>query len=428
MRSRPARLTLSALAWIALGTAAFLAFESHREIGARRAALRAFETTARDATDALDAAHAGQRAYVALNQNPADWFPKVATYLQTASASIDALRVSARSTAARPALLDASAAVTELGNLDTRVRESLGSEDPSPALDLVFADASDAVSKAVSNIDAAQSAEQLAADTFDLEQERRAIYALGAAGVLSALALALLGFVGPRGEAETAVESDGGGSTDDWSSSHGRLSLALDDRGASRTERPAGQLQWAQPKVVRAEDRSLQALVSAADVCTAFARVREVDEIRALLEQSAGSMNARGLIVWLSASRGSVLRPVLAHGYSEQTLQKIPPIPREADNAAAAAYRLGTMQTVRSRPGGAQGDLVAPLLVADGCIGALTAELREEGEQSEIVQALASIVAAQLAGVLQSAAAAEDSAEPAAKEEPPADQKAASGT
>ena len=48
--------------------------------------------------------------------------------------------------------------------------------------------------------------------------------------------------------------------------------------------------------------------------------------------------------------------------------------------------------------------LRAPLLSADGCIGALTAEIREQGEESETTRALSLILASQLAGVLASAA------------------------
>ena len=46
------------------------------------------------------------------------------------------------------------------------------------------------------------------------------------------------------------------------------------------------------------------------------------------------------------------------------------------------------------------GAVVAPLLSADGCIGALTAEIRSGGETSDSAQALAAIFAAQLVSVL----------------------------
>jgi hypothetical protein len=50
--------------------------------------------------------------------------------------------------------------------------------------------------------------------------------------------------------------------------------------------------------------------------------------------------------------------------------------------------------------------VIAPLLSIDGCIGALTAEVRDGSEQAETTRALSQIFAAQLAGVLAAAAAA----------------------
>jgi GAF domain-containing protein len=75
-------------------------------------------------------------------------------------------------------------------------------------------------------------------------------------------------------------------------------------------------------------------------------------------------------------------------------------LPRNADNAAASAFRTGELQIVLSRPGGASGAIVAPILGGDGCVGALSAEIQGGGEGSEAVQAIAAIVAAHLASVL----------------------------
>jgi GAF domain-containing protein len=44
--------------------------------------------------------------------------------------------------------------------------------------------------------------------------------------------------------------------------------------------------------------------------------------------------------------------------------------------------------------------VAAPLLSSEGCIGTLSAEIRGGGEASDSVQALATIFAAQLAGVI----------------------------
>ncbi|MGE0449716.1 MAG: hypothetical protein AB7Q29_09045 [Vicinamibacterales bacterium] len=425
MRSRTARLALSGVAWIALGAAAFLAFESSRAIAERRASLRSFEATARDATDALDAAHAGQRAYVALTQTPGDWFPKVSTYLQSASTSIDALRASAESTSARQALIEAAAAMTELNSLDTRARRSVEGSDGSAAGAIVFVEAADAASKAVSNIDSARNAEQLAADAFEESSQRLAVSAVAATGLFSAVVLAVLGFARTADGSDTATLArfaTGGDMERDIAAAAAeareRLSIAVDPQTAPDA------IDVLAEEPPQPDERPLQALLAAADVCTAFARVRQAEEIRALLQRAADGMNARGLIVWLGTANGGALRPVLAHGYSEQTLARIRPIARDADNAAATAYRLGEIQTVASRPGGAQGAIVAPLLVADGCIGALTAEVRERGEQSQVVRALAAIMAAQLAGILQNAAEEPTASAPA--EEAPSEQAASS--
>jgi hypothetical protein len=111
-------------------------------------------------------------------------------------------------------------------------------------------------------------------------------------------------------------------------------------------------------------------------------------------------MDAAGLIVWMGNTSGVDLQPMMAHGYAPSMLARMPSVPRSADNAAAAAYRTGTLQIVLSHPGSQNGAIVAPILAADGCVGALSAEIRGGGEGAETVQALAAIVAAHLAGIV----------------------------
>ena len=141
-------------------------------------------------------------------------------------------------------------------------------------------------------------------------------------------------------------------------------------------------------------------LKTAAQLCTDFARVQDVNDVQRLLARASDAMDAAGLVVWLGDGEGADLQPVLTQGYSAETRARLPNVPRAADNAAAAAYRSGHVQIVRSKPGGSGGAIVAPILGAQGCFGALSAEIRSGGEASESVQALAVIVAAQLAGVL----------------------------
>jgi GAF domain-containing protein len=144
------------------------------------------------------------------------------------------------------------------------------------------------------------------------------------------------------------------------------------------------------------------ALKVAAELCTELGRVSDLDDLRKLLVRAADALDASGLIIWMGSPAGADLRPVLAHGYSAQTLARMPAVPRSADNAAAAAYRTSALQIVLSRPGASTGAVVAPLLSPDGCIGALTAEINDRGETSDAVQAFAEIFAAQLASLLAS--------------------------
>ena len=137
---------------------------------------------------------------------------------------------------------------------------------------------------------------------------------------------------------------------------------------------------------------------AAADLATDFGRVRDLDDLSSILGRAAEAIDATGLVVWMGSLTGDDLRPLLAHGYNEQALSRMPPVARTDTNAAAAAYRSGHLQIVVSTPG-SSGALVAPILVPGGCIGALSAEFRG-GETSDSVQSFTTIVAAHLATVL----------------------------
>ena len=388
MRSRPARLTLSALAWIALGAAAFFSVTTQQQIDERRTALRAFSSSARDAADALADAQAGQQAYVAIGQDSREWTAKVAAYLQTAGASIDALRAAALSPSAGPSLLDATTALTQVGNIDRQLRQHLAAGESRAAADAVFSVAADAIAAAVSAVDGAHSAEQQAADEFEARQRRAQVYALGGGAGLAALILALLAFASPAGS--------------------GSMAVADEDQPADAADPFSGLSHYvvapSQAADAPVTASAVEALTTLADLCTEFGRVGDAAQLKPLLEQAASLLNARGLIVWLGSAAGADLRPVLAYGYSDATLARIPTLARLSDNVAAQAYRTGELQIVNSRPGASQGVVVAPLVGSDGCIGALTAEVRDRGEESDTTRALVLILAAQLSGVLAATA------------------------
>ena len=127
-----------------------------------------------------------------------------------------------------------------------------------------------------------------------------------------------------------------------------------------------------------------------------------------LVGRVAELMDASGLIIWAAHADGTQLRPALSHGYAAELIARLPPLARTADNAAATAFRTRQLQIVLARPGESDGAIVAPVLTSGGCIGVLSAEIRGGGESSESVQAIATIVAAQLAAVLHTTPEAQE--------------------
>jgi len=197
-----------------------------------------------------------------------------------------------------------------------------------------------------------------------------------------------------------------------WGEPDTGLTIRRDDTavetpaGPAPTPVPAAQT----PAGESAPARNIETLKAAAKLCTDIGRVADVEELRTLVGRAADLLNASGLILWLADDSSPDLRPAVAHGYPAETVLRIPALPRNAENAAAAAFRSSALQIVLSRPGSAsKGAIVAPVLSTEGCIGVLAAEVRDGAEASETIQALAAIVAAQLGGVVAVAPAQADS-------------------
>jgi hypothetical protein len=398
--SRAARLTLSATAWIALGAAASFVITTEQKIIDRKSSLRTFDRRAREAAVALADARAAQQAYVAAGQSSAYWIPKVATITKDVGSSLETLRQTAVSATAGQALLDASSTMTEFGNIDKRVRDYLTADESLMASDIVFSEGTIAASRAAVQVEAARMAEHQAFDADEATLRRLEAYAIGGSAGLSGLILLVLGLARGSRERSNPVSSlpevPRKAEDDELPL---RASSASLGRMAAKPPTPSTPKVQAPPPAPVPAPTSL-ALKAAAELCTDFGRIHDLGELKLLLGRAARVMEANGLVVWLGSAAGIDLQPVLAHGYSDQVLSLMRPVPRTADNAAAAAYRSGALQTVTARAGAPLGAIVAPLLSAEGCIGALTAEVKEGNEKSEQVQALASIFAAQLAGIL----------------------------
>jgi hypothetical protein len=122
-----------------------------------------------------------------------------------------------------------------------------------------------------------------------------------------------------------------------------------------------------------------------------------------LLERAATLLDAAGIILWMADPDGRELNPVLSHGYPQHLVNRLGTIPRGAENATAAAFRSGVLQTVFS-DNGSNGAIAAPLVTSGGCVGVMAVEVRGATEKLDANLAAATIVAAQLASLVGPAA------------------------
>src|SRR6266545_3386314 len=382
MRSRASRLICGAMAWIALGAAAFFLFRSEQQVATVASALRTFDVRARETADALSDARAAQQAYVAEGQAVTFWMPKVAATIDAVTTSIGELRATATDSNTRAALDEAAAAFVAFGDIDKRARDYMKSGQQLMAGDVIFTEGGQTAATAGRLVETARQAEHQALDAKDAAVRKQEALAIGGAAAFAALMVMLLVPARPTAAPADAVAVE-------TSSAASAVSVASAPAAQAAVPRNA-----------------------AAELATDFGRLRDVNDLTLLLRRAAKVMDASGLVVWMGSLNGADLRPVLAHGYSDETMARMAPVPRAAGNAAAAAYRSGKLQIVVSSPG-SSGAIVAPILVPDGCIGALSAEFRGT-ETSESIQSVTAIVASHLATVLSDAPRADAADEPRA--------------
>ena len=127
-----------------------------------------------------------------------------------------------------------------------------------------------------------------------------------------------------------------------------------------------------------------------------------------MLVRAAAVLDARGIIVWMGA--GEELFPALSFGYDERVIERLGPIPRGASNATAEAWRTARLRTVAA-DAISHGAIAAPVSGIGGCVGVFASEVRHGREVDPGTQAVAAMIAAQLAGIVSAWPAASTPAE-----------------
>jgi hypothetical protein len=392
MRSVPVRVTLLILVVAATAAAGYVLWtsEAARRASANRAA--ALDTGAVAATRGLLELRAAQHAYVAAGQGEEFWIERAGAGILDLKASIGGIRAHATSPRAQAALDNALGLLTDFEEIDARARQYARGGQRLIASDLIFSDGLELTAGAVAALDEARQAEREIDEALARDLRRTEVLVLGSYALFALLAVGLLVPVGARQGPQARPASTTPSIDVTLATEPLDLALRLEDEPAGLAPAPASEPRVEQPAPA-AESARLEALAA---ICTELARVADTRALPSILERAAEGLNASGIIIWIADPDGRELNPIMSHGYSQQLLSRLGTIGRNAQNATAAAYRTGLLQTVRG-DATSNGAIAAPLVSPAGTVGVMAAEVRDEGETRTERLAAATIVAAQLA-------------------------------
>lgn len=407
----------------AVGVLTHQAITRSQSIDKVRDEIATLDTAAARLDLALLEVAAAERGYVAPGQGVPFWATRVDAALVDARGALGSMQASATDAGAVSRLASAMSRLDSLADMDARARAFASNGQREMASDLIFADGYEIVAAARTETSEGV-ALQRAAAAAPLALDRRVqlgsiagIAALGAMALLLTLrrqklpeplvtSLDSFGFsdITRTAPAQPRVPDDAVGAALDASlagldaiGTDGAIDGAPGDatiatvatviEGAAPTPAPV-------PATIPPIDFS-----AAADVCVDLARLLDMRDLQALLARTATVLEADGLIVWVMDPASEALAPALTHGYAPNLVARLGSLPMNADNATASAWREKRAQIVDGNEKGA-GAIAVPMLTADGTMGVLSVELKNGRERAAEVQALARIVAAQLATVV----------------------------
>jgi CHASE3 domain sensor protein len=407
MHTRAARLVLLAIFVASLAVAAFLFRKSESLAAAQLTTARTFETSARMVERGLVDLRATQRGYVAAGQTADFWIPRVAQSVESLRQTVANLRATAVSPVAQASLDEVTSALGDFARVDKRAVDYIRRAQPLLASDVIFGDGRELTDSALTALEQARGAESgarlAAADT----EARRGVFALIAAAASSLLAVLLL--VPQTAAARTDADRSAGARAAQPLRGQPATAAAVVSPLEAPSDSAPAEAAAAEP-VVAAAETSLPALEPAgyappmavtdfggvAALCVDLARVVDTRALPSLLDRARTILDASGIILWIADPDGRELNPIFAQGYPPQLINRLGTIPRDAENATAAAFRTSLLQTVVADTISA-GAIAAPLVTPGGCVGVMAAEVMHDAERQDMKLAAATIVAAQLA-------------------------------
>ena len=385
--ARPVFLTLLVVAGIA--SAGFLWFAEQR-IATVRQQTAAMETHAEALIGGLSDLSAALQAYVAPGQNITEWSKRATALLSQLTSEASSLGAAADAT---EALAVVGPGIETLTKLDARVRDHLRSGDDLMAADLAFTEARDTTGAMVSALGDWRARRQAAVVTEVRSGQVQQAAALS--GVLLAWVLSLVVVSWGRGSALAGRVQAGAA----------LAGLATVDPAVVADGSAVDVLALSLDRTVSGGRVADVDLAIAAVACGDFARASDGGGLRSALGRGAEALGAKGIVVWLGV--GGELFAVASHGYDERHLKR--PISRDAKNVTAEAWRTAQAVLVSGDavPGEADGPgvVVVPMVGAAGCRGVVSAELLPGRAANAGRQALLSMFAAQIVGLVGAAPA-----------------------
>ena len=420
MTHRTVRVIVVLVFVAAAGAAAYQAFARSQSLETRAGGRAALASTAARADLALVELAAAQRGYVAPGQGADFWTEKADGAIATAREALTSLQRDVEGEAAAHAA-SALARLEDFTASDQRVRDYVGRGQREAAADLIFADGYETLAAARTELASVASLQQAGATALAVRDKQLQLASIGVLGAIGIGALFLL-LRAPKGPHPLVTALDAGvdapavpagttaGSTshviaDDSIGAALDASLAgLDDLSPVVSEAAAPIEAPARPAAPLAAPSAAHASIpAAADVCVDLARLLDARDLEAVLARASDVLSAAGLIVWMTDDSGQALAPALTHGYGPAVLSRLGRLSTADDNATTAAWRARSAQVV-------DGALAVPMLTSEGCTGVLAIELKHGRERDGVTQALARIIAAQLASTISPAAAVSRSA------------------
>ncbi len=391
MKSRALRFALHAMFVVLLVAAAYVVWQKESEgLGAANAS-HAFDERARVVARSFLEIKSAQPGYVAAGQGDDYWVSRVDALVSGAGEGLAALKPLARVPQSQSEIDAAVADLEDFEQMDRRAREYVRGGQRLLASDLVFSDGIEKMDAAVAAIERARLAESTATQETIAARRREELLTAGGVAALAVLIMFVLTPL-PKGEPSETPAAAGGTLSIAPARTPAKpgAPAAGVDPAPARTIAPAPMTSTAPKPTTPVVD-----LPGIAALCSDLTRVTDPRALPGALERAASLLNASGLVIWIADPDGRELTPVIAHGYPQQLVTRLGTIPRDAENATAAAFRTGLVQIVKADKV-SHGAIAAPLLSPSGPLGVMAAELLQDGERRDATRAAVTIVAAQL--------------------------------